>query len=144
MMTCTYNFRWCHIYIKSPIMWGSYILDPQNPFFSFSHNFTNFFIFFKVRLISDSTRSDPSKEPIKIEYLCKNTKEIRISVTTGPNLTVRTSCHGKPYVFRIFTQLHTFYWLFGKIWPRWIRNRSYFWKKAFFGEVVTERPHRDI
>ena len=63
-------------------------MDPQNPFFSFSHNFTNFFIFFKVRLISDSTRSDPSKEPIKIEYLCKNAKKIRNSVTTGPKCLV--------------------------------------------------------
>ena len=46
------------------------------------------------------------------------------------HLTVRTSCHGKPYFFRIFTQVLTFYWLFGKIWPSWIRNKSYFWKKV--------------
>ena len=51
---------------------------------------------------------------------------------------VRTSCHGKPYCFRIFTQVLTVYWLFGKIWPIWIRNKSYFWKKVFFGDVMTE------
>ena len=58
------------------------------------------------------------------------------------HLTVRTSCHGKPYFFRIFTQVLTFYWLFGKIWPSRIRNKSYFWKKVFFGEVMTERKNR--
>ena len=55
---------------------------------------------------------------------------------------VRTSFHGKPYLFRIFTQVLTVYWLFGKIWPIWIRNKSYFWKKVFFGEVMTERKTR--
>ena len=45
------------------------------------------------------------------------------------HLILRTSCHKIPYFFRIFTQVLTFYWLFGKIWPIWIRNKSYFWKK---------------
>ena len=44
--------------------------------------------------------------------------------------TYRTSCHGKPYFFEKFTIVTTFYWLFGNIWPSWIRNKSYFWKKT--------------
>ena len=44
------------------------------------------------------------------------------------HLTLSTSCHGIPF-FRIFTQVRTFYWLFGKIWSSWIRNKSNFWKK---------------
>ena len=106
--------------------------------------------FFKVRLIPDSTWSDLSKEPIKSGYLCRNTKK-RFPVKAGPkrqvsyncvksfnqmyivHLTLRTSCHGIPYFFRIFTQVITFYWLVGNIWPRWIRNKSNFW--IFFGWV---------
>ena len=70
------------------MMSGSHILDPQNPFFSFRHNFTKNAFFSKVRLITDSTWSDLSKEPIKSEYLCKNAKIIRNSVTTGPKCQV--------------------------------------------------------
>ena len=83
-MTCTYDFRWRHIYVKCPITSGSHILDPQNPIFSFRHNFTKKYFFSKVRLIPDSAWSDLPKEPIKSGYLCKNTKKIRFSVTTGP------------------------------------------------------------
>ena len=54
-MTCTYYFRWHHIYVKSPIMSGSHILDRQNPII---------YLFSKVRLVSDSARSDISKDPI--------------------------------------------------------------------------------
>ena len=46
------------------------------------------------------------------------------------HLTLMTSCHGIPF-FRIFTQVLTFYWIFGNIWPSWIRNKSYFWKNVF-------------
>ena len=55
------------------------------------------------------------------------------------HLTLRTSCHGIPYFFCIFTQVLTFYWLFWKIWPSWIRNKSNFWKEKKIGEVMTER-----
>ena len=51
------------------------MLDPQNPIFSFRHNFTKKYFFSKVRLIPDSARSDSSKEPIKSGYLCKNAKK---------------------------------------------------------------------
>ena len=57
------------------------------------------------------------------------------------HLTDGTCCHGQPF-FCIFTQVPNFYWLFGKIRPSWIRNKSYFWKKVFFGEVVMERKNR--
>ena len=57
------------------------------------------------------------------------------------DLTLGTGFHGKLF-FCTFTQVPTFYWLFGKIWPSWIRNKSYFWKKVFFGEVMTERKNR--
>ena len=56
-------------------------------------------------------------------------------------LTLRTSCHEIPYFFRIFTQVLTFYWLFGKIRPSPIRNKSNFRKKVFFDEVMTERKN---
>ena len=81
---------------EDPIMSGSHILDPQNPFFSFRHNFTKKYFFSKVRLTSipDSARSDLSKEPIKSEYLCKNAKKIRNSVTTGPKCQVHYSMDG--------------------------------------------------
>ena len=69
-------------------MSGSHILDPQNPIFSFRHNFTKKYFFSKSRLIPDSARSDFSKEPIKSEYLCINAKRIRNSVTTGPKCQV--------------------------------------------------------
>ena len=55
------------------------------------------------------------------------------------DLTLGTCFHGN--CFCIFTQVPTFYWLFRKIWPRWIRNKSYFKKKLFFGEVMTERKN---
>ena len=42
----------------------------------------------------------------------------------------------------MFTQILTFYWLFGKIWPSWIRNKSNFWKKI--GEVMKERNNRPL
>ena len=45
-MTCTYDFRWRHIYVKSPILSVSNILGPQGPIISFPHNFTKN-IFFK-------------------------------------------------------------------------------------------------
>ena len=51
------------------------IVDPQGPIISFRHNFTKKYFFSKVRLVSDSARSDLSKEPIKSEYLCKNAKK---------------------------------------------------------------------
>ena len=70
-------------------MSGSHILDRHNPIFSFRHNFTNFFS--RVRLVSDSARSDISKEPIKSEYLFKNAKTIRNSVMTGPKYQVHYS-----------------------------------------------------
>ena len=41
------------------------ILDRQNPIISFRHNSTKKYFFSKVRLVSDSARSDLSKEPIK-------------------------------------------------------------------------------
>ena len=64
-------------------MSGSHILEPQNPIFlSVITSPKN--TFSKVRLFSDSARSDLSKEPIKSEDLCKNAKKIRNSVTTGP------------------------------------------------------------
>ena len=56
--------------------------------FSFRHNFTKKCFFSKVRLIPDSARSDLSKEPIKSQYLCKNAKKIRNSVTTVPKCQV--------------------------------------------------------
>ena len=74
-MTCTYDFRWRHIYVKCPITSGSHELDPQNPNFSFRHNFTKKYFFSKVRLIPDSARSDLSKEPIKSGYLWKMEKK---------------------------------------------------------------------
>ena len=82
-MTCTYDFRWRHIYVKSPITSGSHILDPQNPIFSFRHNFTKKYFFSKVRLIPDPDRSDLSKEPTKSGYWCKSAKK-RFAVKTGP------------------------------------------------------------
>ena len=65
-----------------------------------------------------------------------------VSKHTVADLTLGTGFHGKPYFFCTFTQVPTFYRLFGKIWPSWIRNKSYFWKKVFFGEVMTERENR--
>ena len=48
-------------------------------------------IFFsKVRFITDSDRSDISKEPIKSDYFCKNAKK-RNSVTTGTKCQVHYS-----------------------------------------------------
>ena len=91
-MTCTYDIRWRHIYVKCPIMSGSHILDPQNPIFSFCHNFTKKYLFSKVRLNPDSARSDLSKEPIKSEYLCKNAKK-KFSVKTGPKRQVSYSVY---------------------------------------------------
>ena len=82
-MTCTYDFRGRHIYVKCPITSGSHILDPQNPIFSFRHNFTKKHFFSKVRLIPDSAQSDLSKEPIKSGYWRKNAKK-RFTVKTGP------------------------------------------------------------
>ena len=84
-MTCTYDFRWRHIYVKCPITSGSHILDPQNPIFSFRHNFTKKHFSSKVRLIPDSARSDLSKEPTKSGYLCKSSKKIRFAVKTCTN-----------------------------------------------------------
>ena len=91
MMTCTYDFRWRHIYVKCPITSGSHILEPQNLTFSFPHNFTKKYFFSKVRLIPDSTRSDLSKEPIKSGYLCKSAKK---SLPWKPVLTVRSPIFG--------------------------------------------------
>ena len=45
-----YDFQWRHIYVKSPIMPGSHILDSQNPIFSFHHNFTKKYFFQKYAL----------------------------------------------------------------------------------------------
>ena len=95
----TYNFQWRHIYVKCPITSGSNILDPQNPIFSFRHNFTKKYFFSKIRLIPDSARSDLSKEPIKSGYLCKNAKKIRFSVTTGPIRQVHYMCSKFPGIF---------------------------------------------
>ena len=58
------------------------------------------------------------------------------------HLTLRTICDGIPYCLLIFTQVLTFYWLFGMIWPSWIGNKSNFWKEKKFGEVMTERKNR--
>ena len=40
---------------------------------------------------------------------------------------------------RHFYTNYNFYWLLGKIPPSWIRNKSNFWKKLLFGEVIRER-----
>ena len=71
---CTSNFQWRRIYVESTIIWGSHILGPQWPIISFPNNFTNFFK--KVRLVSETYRSDLSKEPIKRYYCCKHALEI--------------------------------------------------------------------
>ena len=52
-------------------MSGSYILDRQNPIISFRHNFTKKYFFSKVRLVSDSSRSDLFKEPTRVS-ICVN------------------------------------------------------------------------
>ena len=65
-------------------MSGSHILDPQNPIFLSVINSQKNTSFQKFDLFPGSDRSDLSKEPIKSEYLCKNAKKIRFSVTTGP------------------------------------------------------------
>ena len=72
-------------------MSGSHILDRQNPIIFFRHNFTKKYIFPKVPLVSDSTRSDISKELIKIYYLCKNALELSRYVTTGTKCQVQYS-----------------------------------------------------
>ena len=59
-----------------------YILGPQGAIISFPHNFTKN-TFSKVRLVSEISRSDLCKEPIKNQYLCKNVFELIGSVTTG-------------------------------------------------------------
>ena len=46
---CTYDFRWRHN-VNCPITSGSHILDPQNPIFSFRHNFTKKYIYQKYDL----------------------------------------------------------------------------------------------
>ena len=59
-------------------MSGSHILGPQGPIISFPHNFTKKDFFSKVQLVTETTRSDISKEPIK-------------KVTTGPKRQVAYS-----------------------------------------------------
>ena len=65
MMTCTYDFQWHYIYVKSLILSGSHILGPQRSIISFPHNSTKKYFFSKVQLVSETDRSDLSKEPIK-------------------------------------------------------------------------------
>ena len=72
-------------------MSGSHILDRQNPITYFHHNLTKKYFFSKVRLVSDSDRSDIFKELIRIGYLCKNALELIISVTTVPKCQVHYS-----------------------------------------------------
>ena len=99
MMTCTYNFLWSHIYVKCPITSGSHILDPQNPIFSFRHNFTKKYFFSKFRLFPNSARSDISKEPITSGYLRKNAK-IKISREN------RSQASGQLYTITWNIELH--------------------------------------
>ena len=75
MMTCTYDFLCCHIYVKSTILSGSHILLLQgtrfiSPITSPKNNFS------KVRLVSETARQYISKEPIKSQYVCTNALEL--------------------------------------------------------------------
>ena len=76
MMTCTYDFRWRHIYVKSSIMSGSRILDRQGAIISFPRNFTKKPFFSKVRLVYETVRSNISNNLIKSKYLCINALEL--------------------------------------------------------------------
>ena len=83
MMTCTYDFRWRHIYIKSPIISRSHILGSQGPITSFPCTFKRQYFFSNIQLVCYSARYDLSQKPIKNEYLCRDELKLIRNVVTG-------------------------------------------------------------
>ena len=69
-------------------MSGSHILGTLGPIISFPNNLTKKYFYSKVRLVSETARSDLFKEPIKSYCYCKNALELIRSVTSGPKCQV--------------------------------------------------------
>ena len=107
-----------------PIMSGSHIFDRPGPIISFPNNSTKKYFFSKVRLVSETARSDISKEPTKFSIfvkMCQNSLVKSSSVWTwSPDLS-------RP----IFEPLYVLVCLYMIFWLKKQENRPSFQSTHF-------------